>query len=152
MSLLAKIKSDIQRIGSEVGAIEAKFISTHSSAVLAVLTNIDSTAKNPLVEGFLSTILTPAIMKYYPSMESYLDKAIATVTVATSIATDVQNATTIEAKLAIFIADLNKTNVVIHSAILNALGEELLSIVDNKSLTTEVYQYYLLAEKILSKA
>jgi hypothetical protein len=148
----AAIKNDIQTVELRIGIFEHKIISAHAGTVIALLTGIETAAKNPIVEGFLTTVLPPGVMSHYPQFEAFLGKAINTITLGTQIEAAVAAATTTEAKLIVFVTDLNKTNAIIGNSILRSLGEQLLALLDNTAMTSEIYAYYLQAEKLLNAA
>ncbi len=152
MNIIKKVEGGLEKFAIEIGAFEAKIIGAHSATVLQILKNIDAAAKNPVVEGVLSAVITPTIMVHYPQAVAVLDKAINTITEGTQIAADVNAASGTEAKLIIFIKDVQNTNVVLGNLLLRGLCEQILSVLDNKALTAEVYQYYLAAEQLLNEA
>ena len=150
MNLIKTIEGDVTRFEQTIGVLEGKIIGAHAAAVLQVLKNIDAAAKNPVVAGVLASVLPPQLMAHYPQLMALLEKAIATLTDATVIAADVAAATTTEAKLIVFIKDIQATNLLLRSILLRGLCQELLSLLDNKALTDEVYAYYLQAESLLA--
>ena len=150
MNFIKKVEADAQELEQKIGVFEAKIVGVHAGAVIQVLHNILVAAENPLVEGCLATIIPPAIMAHYPQIEAALGNAIATITQGASIMADVQAAPTTEAKLIVFINDLQKSNAVRMSALLKGVCAEVLAIIDNKALTAQVYAYWLEAEALLA--
>jgi len=144
------LKNLVDKVEVDLGDVGAALTAAHLSAVTKVLTNIDNVLKNPIVDGVLGTVLDPQITKLLPQFTTVLDKAIVDLTIATKIAGDIAAATSTEAKLIIFLKDLQAENPIIKSALLDALCGLMLAALGNNVFSAQIYAIYASCKNYLA--
>ena len=140
----------VEKTEAELG-IFGQYLEAHLGIALTIVQGIDTALKNPVVDGVLEVVLPPAVSAHIPQVTAMLDKAITDLMAGTSIEKDLTAAATTEAKVKIFLTDLQAYNLFLKHALLQKLLSRLLAAIDNNALTEVLYDTYAQVKYALSK-
>ena len=152
---MSKVGVWLRKEETKLEEVVLPLVEAKGTIVAGILNTMLTTLKNPIVDGVLQTVLPPAITSRIPNIEAGLLKAITDVTAGTKIATDINAATTPDAKVKVFLTDMqtySETGNVFQNTILLTVSKQLLGIIDNNALKQELYNAYLEIEVDLGKA
>jgi hypothetical protein len=116
-----------------------------------VLKAINEVLKNPIADGLLARVLPPEVVAQFPRIEGVLAKVIMDLTTGSAIQADIDAAPDTEAKLRVFIADMQRYGATRQSMFLQKLESLMLAGLDDKVLKQNVYDLYTQAEYCLGK-
>jgi hypothetical protein len=140
---VAKVEGEI---GVELGRLDGQ-----EAVAASIATKVQAALANPVVKGVLGLVLPPNIMAQYPKAEQVLSTVVTDLTIGSSIEGDIKAATTPEAKLQVFITDMQKYGIARQNMFLQKMESLVLAGLDDNALKENLYDLYTQAKYSLSK-
>lgn len=150
MKFLEGFKKIEEKMLADMG-IASGYLTAHIDVALGITEGLKKCLDNPIVDAVLGTVLPANIMARLPQVEAVLKCAITDLTIASVIEADLKSASTTEAKVKVFLNDLQKYNVFVKHAMLNKLCSLMLARLDGNLLTEVEYDSLVQGRYYLSK-
>jgi hypothetical protein len=136
-------KTFIERAEEKIDVNILPILEGHSGLVISTMNNMLIAIKNPSVDTALESILPKSVTAHIPQAETFLVNAITTVMDGSTIVGDINAAATPEAKVQVFIADMQKFGPELHSTLVMAVMKKFFGSIDNNALPSAVYSAFL---------
>ena len=148
-----KLKVFINRILAELGLFgqQLKKLLPKLDAAKAMVAGLSAVLKNPVVDSIAGVVLGPNVLAAFPAAEKILDGIVMDLTIGSAIEADVKAAVTLEDKLRVFIADMQKYHVDKQDMFLQKIESLILAGLDDKQLKQNLYDLYAQARYSLGK-